>query len=354
MKNLQSKTIFLFFILPLFAFIVFTGCKRLDNVPVHNYDQTNLVSDEDDEEYEAARIDETLVNPWGIAVNPNGPIWIASEGSGMSQVYDKMGGQLIPAVMIPGSDPHTPGHPTGIVYNGTTDFVIPGTTTPGKFIYVGDDGIVSAWAGGSTATVIVNNGGTAAYTGLTLGNAGGKNYLYAADFATGKIDVWDKDYQPVNMPFTDPNLPAGYAPFNIRFINHLLYVTYAKVDPVTHEEEAGLGLGLVNVFTSSGIFITRFASYGSLNAPWGLAASTPDFAGRGDAILVGNFGDGHINVFDALGRYKGQLMSHGMPLEIEGLWSLETAVPGADPSLVYFTAGIDDEEHGLFGYIMHK
>ena len=354
MKSFLNKPVYVSFILPLFAFFVFTGCNRLDNVPTHNYMQTNLVSDEDDAEYEAARIDATLVNPWGMAVNPNGPIWIASEGSGMSQVYDKMGSQLIPAVMIPGNNPKLPGHPTGIVFNGTLDFVIPGTGLPSKFIYVGIDGVVSAWNGGSSAIVIANNSAMAAYTGLTLGNAGSNNYLYAANFATGKIDVWDKDFHSVNMSFTDPGLPAGYAPFNIRFINRLLYVTYAKVDPASHEETKGVGLGIINVFTPDGVFVRRFASFGSLNAPWGLAASTLGFDGRGDAILVGNFGDGHINVFDALGRYKGQLMSKGMPLEIEGLWALETNVPGADPSQLYFTAGIDDEAHGLFGYIMHK
>ena len=243
MKNLQSKPVTAYFILPLFAFFVFTSCNRLNNVPIRHYTQINLVSDEDDEEYEAMRIDETLVNPWGMAVNPNGPIWIASEGSGMSQVYDKMGNQLIPAVMIPGNDPKLPGHPTGIVYNGTTDFVIPSTGTPARFIYVGVDGIVSAWAGGSAATLIANNGGAAVYTGLTLGNAGSSNYLYAANFAAGTIDVWDKDFQLVNMSFTDPGLPAGYAPFNIRFINRLLYVAYAKVDPATHEEQTGAGPG---------------------------------------------------------------------------------------------------------------
>jgi uncharacterized protein (TIGR03118 family) len=170
----------------------------------------------------------------------------------------------------------------------------------------------------------------------------------------GRIDVWDKDFHWVNRSFTDPTLPAGYAPFNLRIINNLLYVAYAKVDPMTHEEEHGAGLGLIDVFTPDGMFVKRFASFGTLNAPWGLTASTPGFNGRGDDILVGNFGDGHINVFNALGQYKGQIMSKGMPIEIEGLWSLETNVPGADPSLLYFTAGIDDEAHGLFGYIMHK
>ena len=354
MKNYLNKSVYAFIILPLLAVVVFTSCNRLDNVPLHNYAQTNLVSDENDPDYMAQRLDATLVNPWGIAVNPNGPIWIASEGSGMSQVYDKMGNQLIPAVTIPGTDPHMPGHPSGIVFNGTTDFVIPGTTTPGKFIYAGTDGVISAWAGGTIGTVIANNNAKAIYTGLTLDSTSGKHYLYAANIATGKIDVWDKDFHWVNMSFTDPNLPAGYAPFNIRAINHLLYATFVAADPITHDEVHGAGLGLVDIFTPGGVFVKRFASFGTLNAPWGLAASTPGFNGRGDDILVGNFGDGHINVFNALGQYKGQIMSKGMPLEIEGLWSLETNVPGADPSQLFFTAGIDDEAHGLFGYIMHK
>lgn len=354
MKHLPNRLLVSCLTLPLLAFFVLTGCHRLDNMPIHKFAQTNLVSDENDPEYIAQRIDVTLVNPWGIAVNPKGPIWIASEGSGMSQVYDKNGAQIIPAVIIPGNDPKMPGHPSGIAYNGTAGFVIPGTTTPAKFIYVGTDGVVSAWAGGSMGTVIANNGPASIYTGLTLDTVGSKHYLYAANLALGRIDVWDDNFKWVNKTITDPNLPAGYAPFNLRMINNLLYVAYAKVDPATHDEEHALGLGLIDVFTHDGTFIKRFTSFGTLNAPWGLAASTPGMNGRGDAILVGNFGDGHINVFDALGQYKGQIMSNGMPLAIEGLWSLETNVPGADPGLIYFTAGIEDETHGLFGYIMQK
>ncbi len=355
MKNVLNKSCFnLYASLGLSVFIALAGCNRLDTVPIHKYEQTNLVSDHEDDEYEAARIDATLVNPWGIAVNPNGPIWIASNGTGMSQVYDNTGAQLIPPVMIPGHDPKLPGSPTGIVYNGTADFVIPGTGLPSKFIYVGTDGILSAWNGGSAATLIADNSGTSVYTGLAIGNASGKNYIYAANFSAGKIDTWDKDFHWVNMSFTDPNLPADYSPFNIRFINHLLYVAYAKVDPATHEEEKGVGLGIVNVFTPAGVFVKRFAAYGTLNAPWGLAASTPGFDGLGDAILVGNFGDGHINIFSALGQYRGQLLSKGMPVEIEGLWALETNVPGTDPGQIFFTAGVDDEAHGLFGYLMKK
>jgi len=312
------------------------------------------VSDENNPDYMAQRLDATLVNPWGIAVNPKGPIWIASESSGMSQVYDKDGGQIIPAVTIPGNDPKLPGHPSGIVFNGTTDFVIPGTTTPARFIYVGTDGVLSAWAGGTIGTVIMDNGPTSIYTGLTLDSVGDKHYLYAANLALGRIDVWDKDFNPVNKSFTDPSLPAGYAPFNLRIINNLLYVAYAEVDPATHEEEHAPGLGLIDVFTHDGNFIKRFTSFGTLNAPWGLAASTPGSCDIDDAILVGNFGDGHINVFNALGKYKGQLMSMGKPLAIDGLWALETKVPGADSSRIYFTAGIDDEQHGLFGYIIRK
>ena len=232
--------------------------------------------------------------------------------------------------------------------------MIPYTTTPAKFIYVGTDGVLSAWAGGTMGTVIADNGPASIYTGLTLDTIGNKSYLYAANLALGRIDVWDKDFHWVNKTITDPNLPAGYAPFNLRIINNLLYVAYAKVDPATHEEEHAPGLGLIDVFTHDGNFIKRFTSFGTLNAPWGLAASTPGFCGRGDDILVGNFGDGRINVFNAFGQYKGQIMSKGKPLEIEGLWSLETNVPGADPAQVFFTAGIDDETHGLFGYIMHK
>lgn len=353
MKNFPKKIRSVF--LPFAAGVVtLSACNHFDTtIPLTNYDQVNLVSDEDDEEYEAQRIDETLVNPWGMAVNPNGPIWIASTGSGKSQVYDKNGAQLIPAVTIPGLGKNT-GHPTGIVFNPTTDFVISSTGTPGRFIYVGVDGLITAWAGGTMGVIIKNFSENSAYTGLALASNQGSNYLYAANFRRGTVSVFDKNYKKIDMSFKDPDLPTGYKPFNIRYMNGLLYVTYAKVDPVTHESAEGVGLGLINIFTTDGVFVKRFTSFGHLNAPWGMAQAQNGFCNVLNAILVGNFGDGHINVFDALGNYKGQLMSKGKPIEIEGLWSLENKVPGADASRLYFTAGVDEEEHGLFGYIDKK
>ena len=344
----------LFFCFSFAALLVFAGCKDLNHpLPLNNYEQVNLVGDNED--YHPQRIDPTLVNPWGIAVNPGGPIWIASTGTGASQVYDKTGAQLIPPVTVPGADPKVPGNPTGIVYNATSDFIIPSTNAISKFIYAGVDGIVSAWSpGNASATVIANNSATSVYTGLTLAVTINSSYLYAADFRTGKIDTWDKNFKPVSFSFTDPGLPVGYSPFNIRSINNLLYVAYAKVDPVTHQEEKGEGFGIINIFTTGGEFVKRFAKGGKLNAPWGLAASGTGFVDALDAILVGNFGDGHINVFNALGEYKGQLMSKDQPIAIEGLWAIESGVPGADPRQLFFTAGVADETHGLFGYIIKK
>ena len=374
MKNLLKASPFVCLVLTCLSVFVFSGCNRMDDMPIqnvaqtnsatdpatdnvlahHNFTQTNLVSDINDPEYLAKRIDVTLVNSWGMAVNPNGPIWIASEGSGKSQVYDKNGNQLRTAVTVPGNNPKMPGHPAGIVYNGTYDFVIPGTYTPAKFIYAGTDGVISAWAGGNNATKIADNGPASIYTGLTMGNVGSKNYLYAANLAKGTVDVWNKNFHKVNITFTDPKLPAEYGPFNIRLINHLLYVAYAKVDPVTHDELHAKGLGLIDIFKPNGEFVKRLTSFGTLNAPWGMAIAPHGTAGCENALLVGNFGDGRINVFDDYGNFRGQLKSKGMPLKIEGIWALETNVPNADPQRIYFTAGIDDESHGLFGYIVHK
>lgn len=362
----------------LVLFVAGTGCQKdVSSISSNNladpgsiakpaqllkdYVQVNLVSSS--EEYAPKRIDPTLVNSWGLTSSPTGTFWPASEATGLSQVYNAEGGQVRAPVAIPSPTAPTGGHPTGIVFNGTSDFVLP-VGGAARFIFAGLDGVISGWNGpaGNNAIRMYQDAGSSVYTGLAIGHSGGANYLYAADFMGSEIDVFDKNYAPVlGMSFEDPGLPAGYAPFNIQAIGNQLYVMYAKVGE-DGEEEAGPGNGYVSVFNMDGSFVKRFASRGQLNAPWGIAQAPAGFFAEDNAgphslsgaILIGNFGDGTINAYTMEGASLGQLRAHGNPIVIEGLWGIMFPPAGAtaiDPGRLYFAAGPDDETEGLFGYI---
>lgn len=333
------------------------ACKKDHNgggTNLYNIAQTNLVADTAG--FGAARIDTNLKNAWGLAPVPNGPIWISANHSSVSVVYDKTGASLLAPVPIPSVAPGSKGAPSGVVFNSTADF------DGSKFIFAGEDGIVSIWGPGSTAAVKVidRSASNVVYKGITMDTSGGANFIYLANFRQGKVEVYDKDFAVVtNKPFTDPGIPAGFAPFNIQNIGGQLYVAYAKQkggdDP---DDEAGPGNGYVDVFSSNGTLIKRFASKATLNSPWGMALAPAGFADVNQTILVGNFGDGKINVFDLQGNYKGQLQYNGKTIAIDGLWAidfLKNNVPGGsatDP--LFFTAGPDDEAHGLFGFLQKK
>lgn len=347
------------------------SCSKLGDVFHHfehknelkNFNQVNLVSNND--EYHAAHVDPHLLDAWGLTFSSGGIAWISSNGGHVSNVYDKDGNMLAarPEVAIPSDTGATGGMPTGTVVNSdpnTADFVL-SNGTAGRFFFVGQDGVLSGWnpAAGNFALKIKTTE-KAGYTGLTMAqNSAGEYHLYAANFTSGKIEVWDKGFNAVNLPFTDPGLPSGYAPFNIQAVGGSLYVMYAKVGP-TGDEEHGVGLGYVDVYNANGILQNRFASTGKLNAPWGVAWAPDSFFTDDDgnptpAILVGNFGDGYINVFDLKGKSMGQLRGpEGKPMQIQGLWSLmfpPATATTVDPNRLYFTAGPNDEMDGLFGYI---
>jgi uncharacterized protein (TIGR03118 family) len=202
---------------------------------------------------------------------------------------------------------------------------------------------------------------------------GDANLLFASDFRANKITVWNKNFAPVSMMFKDPEIPAGYSPFNIQKVGDWLYVLYAKVGP-EGDEVKGEGLGYVSIFTSNGEFVSRFASKGPLNAPWGIAWAPASFFNDLDEtwdneqkggnhlmdlnlILIGNFGDGRINAYTEDGFFLGPLKSHGKPIEISGLWALmfpPASATAVDPNRLYFAAGPDEEKDGLFGYIIKK
>ena len=333
----------------LFAFgMFFTSCKDDNNVdPNASYQQVNLVASASG--YNAAKVDANLVNPWGVAVGPTGAFWISSTGSNSTMIYDRTGLSLLAPISVGGE-------PTGVVYNSSADFVIPSTTLVSKYIYVGEEGTIRSWSTGATSVEIANNStGGAVYKGVAIGTDNGDNFIYVANFGEGKIDVWDKNFNSVtSKPFIDPNMPVGFAPFNVKNIDGKLFLTYAKQSPDKYDDVSGSGNGFVSIFNTDGTFVKRFASQGTLNSPWGIAEAPNDFDQGTNAILIGNFGDGRINVYTKDGAYKGQLKDGDTPITIEGLWSLtfpSNGNPVGDQYQLFFTAGPDNENDGLFGYI---
>ena len=334
--------------------------NRIDRVErVNRYAVTPLVSDG---AVVAKFQDPSLKNPWGIAFNPTGFVWVANNGTATSTLYDGTGKPQSLVVKIPGAN-GMPGAPTGIVYSGSTGFVVTknGLSGAARFIFAGEDGTISAWAPNvdlTNAVLAVDNSAShSVYKGLALAGNGQGNFLYAADFRHARIDIIDASFHRVNWAgaFVDPKLPAGYAPFGIQNLQGNLYVTYAKQDAAAHDDMAGPGLGLVNVFDANGMLIRRVATGGRLNAPWGMALAPADFGKFSNALLVSNFGDGRISAFDARnGELLGQLRgSDGRRLAISGLWGLAfgNGVNHQSTASLFFTAGTNGEANGLYGRI---
>ncbi len=296
----------------------------------------------------AVHVDPNLVNPWGMAASSNGTIWVSDNGTGVSTLYRQDGTANPLVVAIPGKDNHTPGNPTGVVFNSSPFFKVKknGISRPALFIFVNEDGTISGWNPAfdpNNAIVAVKGKGDVVYKGVTLGMANGHNFLYATSFKKAQVDVYDENFHLVhNSGFGDPSIPHRFAPFGIRNFNDQIYVTYAKQGPGERDDEAGPGNGFINVFDPSGNLLRRLVSQGNLNSPWGLALV------EGDELWVGNFGDGKINNYDPItGAFLETLVTaDGTPLAFQGLWDLLPL--GKD---VWFTAGIANEEHGLFGVI---
>lgn len=326
------------------------GCKKKDTnntTTTSSYQQVNLVADTSG--WTGARVDPNLKNAWGIAVSPSGYLWISANHSAVSTVYDRNGAQVLSPVAL-----NSGGAPTGVVYNSTSSF------GGYKFLFAGEDGIISGWSSGSSTSIVADrSANSAVYKGLAIASDNGADFLYAADFKNGHIDVFDQNFMYVTTkPFADANIPAGFAPFNIYNHDGNLYVTYAlHKGPDNEDDQKGAGNGYVNIFNPNGTLVKRFASQGTLNSPWGLVDAPAGFGLGDNMILVGNFGDGRINVFDSNGNYKGQLSDGTNPISIDGLWALffpENNIPSGDQNQLFFTAGPADEEHGLFGYLKKK
>ncbi len=312
--------------------------------------QVNLVSDQPGV---APLTDPELVNPWGMSHGPNTPVWASDNGADVTTLYrtDTAGSPVtkVLTVAIPG------GAPTGQAFNDTTSFVVPGTGLPARFIFIGEDGDLSAWNGGGSAVLVHHTDG-AVYKGLTLVNSSSGPLLLAANFHDNRIDAFDGSFNLVSTPgmFQDPSLPAGYAPFNVATIDGRVFVTYAKQDAAREDDVAGKAHGFVDVYTADGAFVDRFATRGVLNSPWGLTIAPATFGQFAGDLLIGNFGDGRIHAFDpqtgeVLGVLRG---TDGGPLEIDGLWALIVGDPVAGGTeSVWFSAGPDDEQHGLLGLL---
>jgi uncharacterized protein (TIGR03118 family) len=356
------------------------------NDKANRYVITNLDSDL---KGAAAVQDTVLQNSWGVAFSPAGsPFWIADNATGCSTLYDGDGtivslqvniplpGNVVPVsdckTVNPKSPPKpTPAAPTGIIWNPSSALVVPGTQLQAAFIFDTEDGTISAWAPGLTpannAVLAVDNSkipnaaNGAVYKGLAFGVNVNGAFLFAANFRAGTIDVFGPPATPGRLfttattdgGFTDPNIPAGFAPFGIQNINGDLFVTYAKQNATKDVDVAGQGNGFVDVFDTDGHLVRRFASRRTLNSPWGVAQASSAFGRFSGDILVGNLGDGRINVFNSAGDFRDQLSGlDGRPLTIDGLWTL-TLGGGAKSSsdTLFFTAGPNNQNDGQFGTI---
>lgn len=338
--------------------------------PSQFYAQHNLVSDG------AVPADHTntdVVNAWGLVSGPTTPWWISDNGTGKSTLYNVSNGTFPLTVTIPGVGAN-PGTPTGIVFNGGGGFVVNNGvgTSPARFIFASEDGTISAFRGVPVVTVVPNSASPAhdaVYKGIAIDSATNGHFLYATNFHAGTVEIFDTSFHPVTIAgaFTDPTLPAGFAPFGIQNIDGTIYVTYALQDADKHDDVAGPGNGFVDAYDTSGNLIRRVASAGELNSPWGLALAPSDFGRFSGDLLVGNFGDGRIHVFDPTqltsdGEFEAVGLLHsvaGNPIQIDGLWALQfghgtspTSANGLTNTL-FFTAGPNDEGDGLFGSIVN-
>ena len=316
---------------------------------------TNLVTD-DQAINHALIADLNLKNAWGISYSPTGPFWVSDNATGVSTLYRvnpttnatiKVG----LTVSIPGA-----GSVTGQVFNS---HAAGGAFNGDNFLFVAEDGTIAGWRGalGTAAETLVLASSANVYKGAAFATIGTDSYLYSANFRAGSIDVAKGSPTAPTLPgtFTDPGLPAGYAPFNIQQLNGKLYVTYALQDALKHDDTPGPGLGFVSVFDLNGTFLGRVASGGTLDAPWGLAIAPSSFGEFAGDLLVGNFGDGTINAFNlTTDKFAGQLKgTDGTKLSLDGLWGL---IPGNDGNAgssqkLYFSAGPNGEADGLFGVL---
>jgi uncharacterized protein (TIGR03118 family) len=327
----------------------------------NRYRLTRLVSDKPGI---AQHHDPNLVNAWGLVAGPETPWWVANNATDTSTLYDGAGNPLPLVVKVAGA-------PTGTVFNGGSGFVVShkGDAGPALFLFATESGTIRGWnpsvpppTPSTKAFKVVDMSGQGAiFKGLAIADTPDGPRLYATDFHNGRVDVFDENFDRVHVAgaFHDPNLPAGYAPFGIQKLGSEIFVTYAKQDADAEDDVAGAGFGYVDRYSKRGALLGRVASGGALNAPWGLAWAPAGFGGMaaGD-LLIGNFGNGKINVYDResdgdFERDGAIERRNGNDMAIDGLWALQFGNGNAAGSknTLFFTAGPNDESHGLFGSI---
>jgi uncharacterized protein (TIGR03118 family) len=338
------------------------------------YRQINLVSDQPGK---APLTDSDLVNAWGLAASPGtnavpgSPLWVADNGSDKATLYAGATATSVSKVGLVVSV--TGAAPTGQVFNSDPSaFVVrdkKGHSGSSVFIFDTENGTIDGWSPAvgavgtnpSTVTEVARNrGARTVFKGLAIAQLSGKTYLYATNFRSGRVEAYNSAFKRARLPggrFVDPRLPAGYGPFGIAEISGKLYVTFAKQDATRHDDVAGPGHGFVDVFTNGGAFVRRLVARGALDSPWGLALAPAGFGQFSGDLLVGNFGNGHINVYSpATGAHLGQLRRpNGQPIVIDGLWGLRFGNGNAArTNQLIFSAGPDHESHGLLGKIVVK
>jgi uncharacterized protein (TIGR03118 family) len=332
------------------------------NGPPPRFTQINQVSDQPGK---AKLTDGSVVNAWGLALSPTSPLWVANNGTDTATLYaGGLNGATVVKAPPPPNGPLTvtvPGGPTGQVFNGGGDFVVSGPNGSGaaRFIFATESGDILGWNPNANPTVAVlgTHVDGAIFKGLAIANTTFGSFLLAADFHNARVRVFDGQFREIPLPpqifFHDPRLPKGYAPFNVMVSGDRVYVTYAKQDADAEDEVAGQGLGFVDVYSDFGVTVHRVATRGQLNAPWGLAFAPASWGSLAGDLLVGNFGDGRINAFDG-DHFEGQLRgTDHKPITIDGLWALlpGTANTGGVGTM-WFSAGPDDESHGLVGQLV--
>lgn len=348
------------------ALVTLAGCCL--QAPAQAYKVTNIVSDGS---VAAQTTDASFINPW--AISTSGTWWISAQGSGFNYVVPATGAISFKVIVPAASGSSTAtGSPTGsVTTGGSTGMILP-NGTKASFLFSTLDGTISGWnsklgTANAVSQVVINNSAAgASYHGLAILNTSAASYVLAPNFGSGNsVEVYDSNFKPTKLAgsFVDPNLPANYAPVAIHIIGTQIFVVYGlRTSSVPYDTVDGLGNGLVDIFDTTGTFVSRAVTGGNLNSPWGVAYAPANFGIFSNALLIGNEGDGIINAYDSKSfAYLGQLMdSSGKSLVYEGLWELltggtavagTTAVSGGDTSTVYFTAGLHNEAHGLFAGI---
>ena len=333
------------------------GAQTFQDPGPFSYQQTNLVADTSGT---AVTTDPNLIDPWGLAFQPNGAFWVNDKGTGVATLYDGNGTKVQKTFTIPSKAGATgASSPTGLVWNPTQGFAVPGTQLTSVFLFATLQGTLAAWAPNlpsnptDAVTAVDNSSKGAVYTGLALGVNDHGAFLYAANVNSGKIDVFNSSFQPAQLSgtFSDPRVPAGFVPFGIHEVSGNLVVTYARQNATKTFITPSFGAGFVDIFDTNGQLLDRLASGGALNAPWGVALAPVGFGGVSGRILVGNFGDGHILAFDPARHSVDILLDQNrFPIQLPGLWELHFGGGAiSDPTTLYFTEGVASGQHGLLG-----